>query len=187
MNYNVIAFSGSLRKGSFTTSLVKAFAQLAPQQITVSYIDIGQLPFINEDLEANLPQSVLDLYETIEKADGVIFATPEYNRSYSPVLKNAIDWGSRPEGKNKWKKKPVAIVGCTPYSLGAFGAQNHLRQSIMYLDMVPLQQPEFYLGQAAEKFDAAGNLTDDATKKKIQELWQAFASLIEMHAEKREA
>lgn len=185
MSYNVIAFSGSLRKESYTTKLVKAFRQFAPQHITVHYVEIGDLPFINQDLEADLPQSVLDLHETIEKADGVIFATPEYNRSYSPVLKNAIDWGSRPEGKNKWRQKPVAVVGCTPYNLGAFGAQNHLRQSIMYLDMIPLQQPEFYLGKAAEKFDAAGNLTDETTVKKITALWEAFAPLIAMHTGKK--
>ncbi|MBC9913053.1 NADPH-dependent FMN reductase [Chitinophaga varians] len=185
MNYNIIAFSGSLRKESYTTKLVKAFQQFAPQQMTVNYVEIGHLPFINQDLEANLPAAVLDLHETIAKADGVIFATPEYNRSYSPVLKNAIDWGSRPEGENKWKRKPVAIVGCTPYNLGAFGAQNHLRQSMMYLDMVPLQQPEFYLGKAAEKFDAAGKLTDETSIKKIIELWEAFAPLIAMHAEKK--
>jgi chromate reductase len=180
MKYNIIAFSGSLRKESYNTKLVKAFKALAPENVEVKIISIGDLPFINQDLENDLPQPVKDLHAVIEKADGVIFATPEYNRSYSPVLKNAIDWGSRPQGKNKWKQKPVAVVGCTPYLLGAFGAQNHLRQVLMYVDMIPLQQPEFYLGSVADKFDDDGNLKDTETKKKINEVWNALIELIKL-------
>src|ERR1700756_2915801 len=178
MKYTVIAFSGSLRKDSYTTELVKAFKTLAPKDVELKIIDIGDLPFINQDLETSLPPSVKKLHSAIEKADGVIFATPEYNRSYSPVLKNAIDWGSRPPGKNKWKKKPVAVIGCTPSFLGAFGAQNHLRQVLVYLDMVPVQQPEFYLSNIADKLDDAGKLKDDETKKKISEVWAALIELI---------
>ncbi|MEO6327643.1 MAG: NAD(P)H-dependent oxidoreductase [Ginsengibacter sp.] len=178
MKYKIIAFSGSLRKQSYTTKLVKAFEDHAPENVTVDLIDIGKLPFINEDLEKKLPTQVKDLHTTIQRADGVIFATPEYNRSYSPVLKNAIDWGSRPEGKNKWKQKPVAVVGCSPYSLGAFGAQNHLRQVLMYVDMIPLQQPEFYLANVADKFDNKGKLNDEETKQQIGEVWQALVELI---------
>lgn len=129
-------------------------------------------------MEENLPQTVADLHKNIERADAVLLATPEYNRSYSPVLKNALDWGSRPEGKNKWDQKPVAVVGCTPYALGTFGAQNHLRQVLTYLNMYTLQQPEFYLGKAAEKFNAAGELIDQPTRKKISELWDAFVPWI---------
>lgn len=174
MSILVSAFSGSLRVQSYTTKLVRAFQQLAPTGVSVNIVDIGHLPLINEDLEKNLPQTVTDLHASIERADAILLATPEYNRSYSPVLKNALDWGSRPEGQNKWQKKPAAVVGCTPYALGAFGAQNHLRQVLTYLDMYTLQQPEFYLGQAAEKFNAAGELTDEATRKKIKQLWDAF-------------
>src|SRR5450432_1390 len=128
MEIKVVTFSGSLRKESYTTKLIKAFQKSVPTDVTVDIIDISNLPFINEDLENDLPQVVKDLHEKITSADAILFATPEYNRSYSPVLKNAIDWGSRPEGTNKWKGKPVAVTGCTPYSLGAFGAQHHLRQ-----------------------------------------------------------
>jgi chromate reductase len=174
----IAAFSGSLRKESYTTKLVKAFQKLAPKAVTVKIVDISKLPFINEDLETNLPQTIHDLHDSIEGADAILLATPEYNRSYSPVLKNALDWGSRPQGQNKWQGKPVAIVGCTPYALGAFGAQNHLRQVLMYLDMVPLQQPEFYLAKAGEKFDAEGSLNDEETRKKIEELWTTFIKLI---------
>jgi chromate reductase len=178
MSILVSAFSGSLRIESYTTKLVRAFQQLAPAGVTVNIVDIGQLPLINEDLEKNIPQPVTNLHSSIERADAVLLATPEYNRSYSPVLKNALDWGSRPEGKNKWDKKPVAVVGCTPYALGAFGAQNHLRQVLTYLNMYPLQQPEFYLGKVAEKFNAAGELIDQPTHKKIAELWDAFVPWI---------
>jgi chromate reductase len=174
MTISVAAFSGSLRAQSYNTKLVRAFQKLAPGDVKVEIIDIGHLPLFNEDLENPLPQTVRSLHASIDGADAVLLATPEYNRSYSPVLKNALDWGSRPQGQNKWAHKPVAVVGCTPYSLGAFGAQNHLRQVLMYLDMSPLQQPEFYLANAGEKFDAQGDLSDEDTKRRIHELWAAL-------------
>jgi chromate reductase len=174
----IAAFSGSLRRGSYTTSLVKAFQKLAPDDVTLNMIDISRLPFINQDLETDLPKEVRELHGILDRSHAVLLATPEYNRSYSPVLKNALDWGSRPEGNNKWARKPVAVVGCTPYMLGAFGAQNHLRQVIMYLDMYILQQPEFYLGKAAEKFNAEGELTDKETKDLIEKFWKAFIGWI---------
>ena len=178
MNITVAAFSGSLRKESYTTKLVKTFRQFAPKNVTVEIIDISQLPLINEDLETNLPQSVKDLHSSIERADAVLLATPEYNRSYSPVLKNALDWGSRPEGKNKWDGKPAAVIGCTPYTLGAFGAQHHLRQVLVYLNMPALQQPEFYLEKVGDKFNKQGDLKDEKTHEKIIELWAAFTQWI---------
>jgi chromate reductase len=179
MSIVVAAFSGSLRKESYTTKLVKAFQQFAPDTVTSKIIEIGNLPFLNEDLEANLPRSVQDLHATIDGADAILLATPEYNRSYSPILKNALDWGSRPDGKNKWKGKPVAVVGCAPYALGAFGAQNHLRQVLMYLDMPVLQQPEFYLAQADKKFNAQSALIDEETRSKIVDLWTTFVPWIQ--------
>jgi len=178
MSIIVSAFSGSLRKESYTTKLVKAFQQLAPADVKVDLIDISQLPLINQDLESNLPQPVRDLHASIERANAILLATPEYNRSYSPVIKNALDWGSRPAGQNKWRRKPTAVVGCTPYALGAFGAQHHLRQVLVYLDMYALQQPEFYLAQVADKFDKNGELTDQKTKEKIAEFWTEFVSWI---------
>lgn len=174
----IAAFSGSLRKGSYTTMLVKAFGQLAPAGVRFSLTDISNLPLFNQDLEQDPPKAVQDLYQNIKAADAILLATPEYNRSYSPVLKNALDWGSRPEGTNKWAKKPVAIIGCTPYMLGAFGAQNHLRQVVMYLDMPVLQQPEFYLGKAAEKFNEQGELTNKETIGFITKFWAAYTDWI---------
>ena len=178
MSIKVAAFSGSLRKESFNTKLVKAFQTLAPSGVTVNIIDISRLPLINEDLEASLPLAVSELHGSIEAADAILLATPEYNRSYSPVLKNALDWGSRPQGQNKWNKKPALVTGCTPYALGAFGAQHHLRQVLVYLNMYPLQQPEFYLGQAADKFNKEGELTDEPTKKLIAQLWKEYVDWI---------
>ncbi len=176
---NIIALSGSLRKESYTTKLVRAFQTYAPTEVTVTILDISQLPLINEDLEMDLPKAVQALHQAIRQADGVLFATPEYNRSYSPVLKNAIDWGSRPDGDNAWDGLPAAVVGATPYTLGTFGAQQHLRQVFMYLNMPTLQQPEFYLEHAAEKFNEAGELIDVHTKEKIAELWAAFIPWIQ--------
>ncbi|HEY2461277.1 MAG TPA: NAD(P)H-dependent oxidoreductase [Candidatus Acidoferrum sp.] len=176
MSLLVAAFSGSLRKESFNTKLVRAFQKAAPKSVTCEIIEIGHLPFINEDLESALPPSVKNLQSTIARADAILLCTPEYNRSYSPVLKNALDWGSRPEGTNKWAGKPAAVIGCTPYHLGAFGAQNHLRQVLMYLDMRPLQQPEFYLSEAAEKFNKQGQLIDPVTRKKVKEMWTALVT-----------
>jgi chromate reductase, NAD(P)H dehydrogenase (quinone) len=176
---NIIIISGSLRKGSFNTHLANAFAVRAPEVVSAQVLDISDLPLVNEDLELALPQSIQNLHDTISQADGAIFVTPEYNRSYSPVLKNAIDWGSRPDGHNAWDGMPAAVAGATPYNLGTFGAQQHLRQVLMYLNMPTLQQPEFYLEHAAEKFDEQGALTDAHTKEKIDQLWGAFVPWIE--------
>lgn len=175
----VIAISGSLRKESYTTKLLKAFQKRAPAGVVVDIFDISKLPMINEDLEADLPQTVKDLHAAIKDADAALFATPEYNRSYSPAIKNAIDWGSRPDGENAWESMPAGVVGATLYNLGAFGAQQHLRQVLMYLDMPTLQQPEFYLEKAASKFNPDGALTDLHTKEKIDEFWAAFVTWIE--------
>jgi len=180
MNINVAAFSGSLRKESYTTKLVRAFQTRAPNGVSVEIIDISQLPLFNQDLELDLPQVVQDLHASIRGADAILLATPEYNRSYSPVIKNALDWGSRPAGQNAWNAKPAAVVGATPYSLGAFGAQQHLRQVMMYLNMYALQQPEFYLGETGDKFSPDGTLTDAKTREKIDELWSAFVKWINM-------
>lgn len=179
MNHNIIAFSGSLRKGSYTTKLIKAFQKNAPNGITVDIIDISNLPFINEDLESNLPQAVKGLHEKIKEANAILLATPEYNRSYSPVLKNAIDWGSRPDGKNMWDGKPAAVIGCSPYRHGGFGAVNHLRQVMMYVNMLTMQQPEFYLEEVADVLDENGNINNDRTQKYIDDFWTEFVKWIE--------
>lgn len=170
----VIAISGSLRKESYTTKLVRAFEKLAPEGVTFELVEVGGLPLFNQDLENNLPQVVRDFKAVIAGADAVLLATPEHNRSVPAALKNAIDWGSRPAGDNSWDGLPAGIVSCTPGHLGAFGANHHLRQSLVFLNMPPMQQPEFYLFDAASKFNDAGELTDDATKQHVDAFWQAF-------------
>lgn len=170
----VIAISGSLRKESYTTKLVRAFQKATPEGLTFEMVEIGGLPLFNQDLENDLPPVVRDFKATIEGADAVLLATPEHNRSVPAAMKNALDWGSRPAGNNSWGGLPTGVVSCTPGHLGAFGANHHLRQSLVFLDMPPMQQPEFYLSDAASKFNDAGELTDDATKQHIDAFWQAF-------------
>lgn len=178
MNIKIAAFSGSVRKESFTTRLLIAFQQAAPKGIVMEIIPVGQLPFINQDLEKNLPVAVKDLHKAIRRADAFLFATPEYNRSYSPVIKNAIDWGSRPEGHNGWDKKPAAVIGCSPYQLGAFGAVNHLRQVLLYVNTYIMQQPEFYLPEVLKVMDDEGKITDKETKQHIKEFWKVYSGWI---------
>jgi chromate reductase len=177
----IAAFSGSLRKKSYTTALVHHFQKLAPADVNFEFIDISMLPFINQDLEQDLPKAVIDLHYSIAETDAVLLASPEYNRSYSPVLKNALDWGSRPAGKNKWDKKPVALIGCSPHALGGFGAINHLRQVVMYLNMPVLQQPEFYLSKAGDKINEQGELHDEETEKLIHKFWFEFVEWIKVN------
>lgn len=177
---HIIAFSGSLRKASYTTKLVHAFMRVAPAGVHMGLVNISHLPLINEDLEAELPDSVQALREQVRTADAVLLATPEYNRSYSPVLKNALDWASRPSGQNCWDGKPAAVIGCTPYGLGAFGAQHHLRQVLTYLNIPTMQQPEFYLSFVADKMNDQGDITDQDTREHIEKFWAAFAAWIKL-------
>jgi len=177
---NIIALSGSLRKDSYTTKLVHAFMKAAPAGASIEQVDIGQLPLFNEDLEADLPEPVRALRERVRRADAVLLATPEYNRSYTPALKNALDWASRPSGQNCWDGKPAAIVGCTPFTLGAFGAIHHLRQVLTYLNMPTMQQPEFYLQLVAEKMNEQGEITDESTREHIEKFWAAFVAWIRL-------
>jgi chromate reductase len=179
MNRKVAVISGSLRRESFNTKLAKAFIAAAPASLEAQLVDISALPLQNEDLEQNLPEAVRTFQNAIRAVDAVLLLTPEHNRSFSAAIKNALDWGSRPHGVNLWDGKLAGVAGCTPYNLGTFGAQQHLRQVLMYLNMQPLQQPEFYLEHAAEKFDANGRLTDTKTQQKIAEFWQAFSLLID--------
>lgn len=178
MSINIVAFSGSLRKGSFTTKLVKALQKAAPDSISLEIIPIGDLPFINQDLEDDLPASVAQFHAKVKDADALLFATPEYNRSYSPVLKNAIDWGSRPRGTNVWATKPAAVIGCSPSRFGALGAGNHLRQVLLSVNTYTMPQPEFYLSEVTKVMDEEGNITDDKTKKFMADFWTAFEKWI---------
>jgi chromate reductase len=160
--------------------MAKALAELAPATLELQIVEIGQLPPYNEDEETDAPPPVWTAFrDQVRGADAVVFVTPEYNRSVPGFLKNAIDVGSRPYGKSVWSGKPAAVVSVSPGAIGGFGANHHLRQSLVFLDMPVLQQPEAYIGGAAAMFDEAGNLTSDSTRGFLTKFMAAFASWIE--------
>lgn len=178
----VLAFSGSLRKESFSMKLVKAFGDQAPEDIDFRIADISKLPIYNQDDELPEPDFLLELKAQIKPADGILLVTPEYNRSIPPVLKNALDWVSRPQvmpGTGPWAGKATAIAGISPHALGAVSAVFHLRQVLTFLNMPVMQQPEFYLTFAGEKFDNKGKLIDQNTKDHIDKFWSAYSVFIE--------
>lgn len=178
--HNVAVLVGSLRKGAYTRMLANALKKIAPPSITLSIVEIGDLPLYNPDLdEAGVPAIWARFREEMKIFDAVLFITPEYNRSVPAALKNALDVGSRPYGASVWPGKPGAIISLTPGSLGAFGANHHLRQSLVFLDVPTLQQPEAYLGNAGLMFDAAGAFADPATETHLKAYLDAFATWIE--------
>jgi chromate reductase len=165
----VLGISGSLRKGSFNTALLRAAQTLAPPAMTIDIADIHAIPLYDEDVRAKgLPDSVQKLREQIASADALLFATPEYNYSVSGVLKNAIDWGSRPPSQ-PFAGKPMSIVGASGGMGGTMRAQYHLRQVAVFLDMHVMNKPEVFVRKAGDAFDASGALTDEATKKLLGE------------------
>jgi chromate reductase len=176
--FDVVAVVGSLRRGSYTRRLVRALAKLAPASMRIEIVEIGALQAYTEDLDATSPIEWTAFRERIARADAVLFATPEYNRSVPGVLKNAIDVGSRPYGKSVWAGKPAAVISVSPGALGAFGANHHLRQSLMFLDMPTLQQPEAYVGGIAALLDEEGRITDESARKFLVDFLGAFESLI---------
>jgi chromate reductase len=177
--WDVAVLVGSLRKDSFNRKMAKALQQLAPPSLHLEIVEIGNLPLYNQDDDANPPANSAAYKARIQRADAVIFVTPEYNRSGPGVLKNAIDIASRPYGKSAWSGKPAAVVTVSPGAIGGFGANHHLRQSLVFLDMPTLQQPEAYIGGAAELFDAQGNLTKESTREFMKKFLAAFAQWIE--------
>jgi chromate reductase, NAD(P)H dehydrogenase (quinone) len=179
-NRDVVALVGSLRKESWTRKVANALIGLAPPTLQMEIVPIGDLPLYNQDDEtATPPPPWVTFRDRIRRADAVLFATPEYNRSVPGLLKNAIDVGSRPYGKDAFSKKPAAVVSVSPGALAAFGANHHLRQSLVFLDMPTLQQPEMYIGHAAGLFDASGKLTNDSTREFLVKFLSAFAEWIE--------
>jgi chromate reductase, NAD(P)H dehydrogenase (quinone) len=177
----VVVFVGSLRKESFNRKIVNAMIALNAAPLKWEFAQIGNLPLYNQDLDENPPKEWLALRDEVRKADAVLFATPEYNRSVPGVLKNAIDIASRPYGKNTFDGKPGAIISVSPGTIGGFGANHHLRQSLMYLNLPMMQQPEAYIGGAAQLFDEQGKLTNEKTREFLRKFVQAFAVWIETH------
>jgi chromate reductase len=169
---------GSLRKGSYSRMVAKAMCGVAAQA-ECEVVEIGRLALYNADLDEGSPPAEWQAFrDRIRASDGVLFVTPEYNRSVPGVLKNAIDVGSRPYGKSAWSKKPAAVVSVSPGVLSAFGANHHLRQSFVFLDMPAMQQPEAYIGGVAKLFDAAGQLANDDTREFLRKFMESFVDWI---------
>jgi len=164
---NILFISGSLRKKSVNTALLRAFASALPEGYTSTWADVN-LPLFNEDLEANFPAGAETLRQQILAADAIVIATPEYNRGMSGALKNAIDWASRPYGQNAWAGKRVLVAAASPGGIAGALAVYQVKQSLLHLNAEVLGQPEFMVGGAFEKFNEAGELTDEKTQKFIK-------------------
>ena len=173
-NVHVVGFSGSLRKGSYNTGLLQAALQLLPEGMSLEVVDLSAIPLYNEDvLTAGFPPAVADFKSRIAAADALLIATPEYNYSIPGVLKNAIDWASRPLQGSPLNDKPLAIMGAGGM-MGTSRAQYHLRQVAVFTNMHPLNRPEVAVTAARTKFDADGNLTDEPTRQAVGKLLVAL-------------
>ena len=168
----ILGIAGSLRKASFNQGALRAAVELVPEGATLEVFELDGIPGFNQDDEQNPPEKVAEFKRKIREADAILFVTPEYNYSVPGVLKNAIDWASRPYGDSAWNGKPAAIMGASVGTIGTARAQYHLRQMMVFLNMFPINQPEVMIGNASERFDAAGNLTDEATKEFVRQLLQ---------------
>jgi chromate reductase len=172
----ILTFAGSLRKGSYNKALVRAAVEVAPENVTMEVFDLEGIPPFNQDLENTPPQKVIEFKEKIRSADALLIATPEYDYSVPGVLKNAIDWASRPLQETPLKGKSVAIMSASIGKLGGARAQYHLRQSFVLLNMHPVNQPEVMLASAAENVDANGRLTNEQTRTLIRQLIEALVT-----------
>ncbi len=171
---SILGFAGSLRKGSYNKSLLRAALEMVPADAELEIFDLEGLPPFNQDLENQPPEKVKEFKAKIRAADAILIATPEYNYSIPGLLKNAIDNASRPYGDNAFDGKSVAIMGASIGMLGTARAQYHLRQSLVFLNMYPLNQPEVMVPFAQEKIDQNGRVTDPKTREKIKELLETL-------------
>lgn len=172
--YKIGVIVGSLRKESFNLKTAKALMEVAPESLSLELLNIADLQMFNEDLEGNPPQSWVTFREEIKKCDAFLFLTPEYNRSVPAVLKNAIDVGSRPYGQSVWNGKPAGVVSVSIGNISGFGANHHLRQSLVFVNIPTMAQPEAYIGGASELFDDNGKLTNDSTRGFLKSYMEAF-------------
>lgn len=175
---NVLVLVGGISRNSINKMFYQSILELSPQGFQLETFDISKLPFFSQDLELDPPDIVSEFKERIREAQAVLFITPEYNRSFPGVLKNAIDWGSRPYGMNLWEKKPAAVIGASIGNIGTFGAQHHLRQVLAYLNMYVLGQPEFYFNVTGA-FNDKGKLINEKTKHLLTKYFEAFHELVE--------
>jgi chromate reductase len=172
----ILGIPGSLRRESYNRGALRAAQGLVPEGVTFEIFELDGILGFNQDEEQNPPAKVVALKKRVREADAILFVTPEYNYSVPGVLKNAIDWASRPYGDSAWNGKPAAVMGASVGAIATARAQYHLRQIMVFLNMFPINQPEVMIGNASERFDAQGNLTDDATKDYIRKLLQTWSS-----------
>jgi chromate reductase len=185
MSRHIAVVVGSLRKDSYSRKVAKHLIETAPKGLKLDIVEIGELPLYNEDLDTETPPKAwVDFRQAVAKADGVLFVTPEYNRSVPGALKNAIDVGSRPYGSSVWEGKPGAVVSISQGAIGGFGANQHLRQSFVFLDVPALQQPEIYLNSIQKAFDENGQLQSDGVKGLLSNFLKRFESWVGAHARK---
>jgi chromate reductase, NAD(P)H dehydrogenase (quinone) len=168
----ILGIAGSLRQGSYNRAALEAAVELVPEGATIETFELEGIPGFNQDEEQNPPAKVVELKSKVRESDAILFVTPEYNYSMPGVLKNAIDWASRPYGDSAWDSKPAAIMGASIGLFGSVRAQYHLRQSMVFLNMFPINRPEVMIGNASKAFDEQGKLTDETSKKLIRELLQ---------------
>jgi chromate reductase, NAD(P)H dehydrogenase (quinone) len=173
---SILGFAGSLRKGSFNKAILRAAVELLPDEAELDIFDLEGIPPFNQDMESQMPERVKEFKEKIRAADAILIATPEYNYSVPGVLKNAIDWASRPYGDNVFSGKPLALMGASIGMLGTARAQYHLRQTLVFLNVYPLNQPEIMIPFVEQKIDKNGNLADEKTRSKIKELLESLIS-----------
>lgn len=171
-NIRILGIAGSLRRESYNRFALRAATQLVPEGATIEVFELDGIPGFSQDDEQNPPEKVTELKRRVREADAILFVTPEYNYSVPGVLKNAIDWASRPYGDSAWNGKPAAIMGASVGAIGTARAQYHLRQMMVFLNMFPINQPEVMIGNASQRFDSQGNLTDDTSKELIRQLVQ---------------
>lgn len=175
----IAVLTGSLRKESFSRKMAKALAAVAPESLSLDIIEMGGLPLYNQDIEEHPPAAWTEFRLAVAACDGVLFVTPEYNRSVPAALKNAVDVGSRPYGKSVWNGKPGAVLSISPGALGGFGANHHLRQTLVFLNVPTMAQPEAYIGNAAQLFDAGGGLSNDSIREFLTKFMQAYSAWVE--------
>ncbi len=172
----ILSFAGSLRAGSYNKALIRAAIEVAPPNVKIEVFDLEGIPPFIQDLENNPPPKVAEFKDKIRDADALLIATPEYNYSIPGVLKNALDWASRPKTTTPLDGKPVALMSASTGRLGGARAQYHLRQTFVFLNMHPVNRPEVMLSSAHENVDVNGNLTNEQTKTLIRQLIEALAS-----------
>lgn len=182
MNHDIAVIVGSLRKASFNRMFAQLLGEVAPPELHLQIVEIGNLPLYNQDLDDGahaVPPEWTAFRSRMAAAEGVVFVTPEYNRSVPAALKNAVDVGSRPYGKSIWQGKPAAVASVSIGAIAGFGANHHLRQSLVFVDMPVLQQPEAYIGGADKLFDANGKLVNEGTRQYAARFMQAYAQWFE--------